>query len=799
MNRTILFVFILLPSLVFAQRVQRIKGTVVDKESHVPLPGVSLGVTDVTPAIGAATDADGHFTIEGVPVGKRTITISYIGYQGRVLSDVLVTSAKEVILPVELEEQAVKMNEMLIVSKREHINDMAVVSTKTFDVQETERYAGSRSDPARMASNFAGTQGGDDSRNDIVVRGNSPQGVLWRMEGVDIPNPNHFSIPGTTGGPVSMLNSKTLANSDFFTSAFPAEYGNAVAGVFDLRLRNGNNDKFEFTGQFGFLGTELAAEGPLSRKGGSSFLFTYRYSTLQLFQGMNIKIGTTSVPNYQDATFKVNIPVGKKSNISFFGIGGLSKIDLVVSTLKDQATQLYGESDRDQYFTSNTGFVGATFSHTINNSTFTKLTVAQTANDVFARHDYIFRNPVTFQLDSLPKNILGYDFLTKATVAHWYLNKKISARQTLKVGLVNNYYSLNFQDSSRQFPPTRQDWQYRENFTGGTDLVQAYAQYKYRPTDDLTLSGGIHAQYLTHNQTKAIEPRVGMRWAFSKKSVMTAGYGLHSEIQPLYQYFAHKPGSTAMHNYNIDFTRSHHMVLGFDHTVSKLLRLRMEVYQQYLFNVPVETRAGSSYSALNQGTGYSRYFPDTLKNTGTGKNQGVELTVEKPFSHGYYVLFTGSLFGSTARGNDGVDRSTDYNTKYAVNLLGGYEHKLGTYSTLIVGAKATWIGGKLYSPFDTVATNNYGEGVVVDSLRNTLQFKPYFRADLKVGVRFNSKRVTHELALDLVNVFNTKNVLSATYSPGLQQLGRDPWFYQYQLGFLPIFYYRIDFGIKRKS
>ncbi len=172
---------------------------------------------------------------------------------------------------------------------------------------------------------------------------------------------------------------------------------------------------------------------------------------------MNIKIGTTSVPNYQDATFKVNIPVGKKSNISFFGIGGLSKIDLVVSTLKDQATQLYGESDRDQYFTSNTGFVGGTFSHTISNTAFTKLTVAQTANDVFARHDFIFRNPVTFQLDSLPKNILGYDFLTQATVAHWYLNKKISARQTLKVGVVNNYYSLNFQDSSRQFPPTRQD------------------------------------------------------------------------------------------------------------------------------------------------------------------------------------------------------------------------------------------------------------------------------------------------------------------------------------------------------
>jgi CarboxypepD_reg-like domain len=801
MFRNVVLLLLLLPLCTTAQRVQRIKGIVVDKESNTPLIGVGVSVTDISPVMGTVTDTAGNFVIENVPVGKHTITVNYIGYQSRTMEGVLVTSAREVVLPVAMEEQAVKMEEVTVVHKREHINDMALVSAKTFDVQETERYAGSRSDPARMASNFAGAQGGDDSRNDIVIRGNSPQGILWRMEGVDIPNPNHFSIPGTTGGPVSMLNSKTLANSDFFMGAFPAEYGDAVAGVFDLRLRNGNNDKYEFTGQFGFLGTELAAEGPLSRKNGSSFLFTYRYSTLQIFQGLNIKIGTSSVPNYQDATFKVNIPIGKKSNLAFFGIGGLSNIDLVVSNQTGQSTQLYGESDRDQYFTSNTGIVGATFNHTINKSAFTKVTVAVTGNDIYAQHNYIFRNPVTFALDSAPKPILGYDFKTTTTVAHWYVNKKLSAKQTLKVGIINNYYQLNLKDSSRQYPPTLYYWQHREDFTGSTDLVQAYAQYKFRPSDNLTLTGGLHGQYLTHNGSKAIEPRVGMRWAMTRKDVLTAGYGLHSQMQQLYQYFAHESINppSVMHNYNIDFTRSHHFVLGYDRTLSRQVRMKLETYAQYLFNVPVETRAGSSYTALNQGTGYSRDFPDTLKNTGTGYNYGVELTLEKSFSHGYYLLFTGSAFDSKAQGNDGVYRNTDYNTHYALNVLGGYEHKLGIYSTLITGAKVTWIGGKLYSPFDSAASIATGEGVVIDSKRNSLQFKPYFRADVKLGVRFNSKRVTHELALDLVNVFNTKNVISATYSPGLQQLGVSPWFYQYQLGFLPIFYYRIDFGVKRKG
>lgn len=803
MIRAIFLLAFLFPVLCMAQRVQRIKGVVLEKESKAPLIGVSIGVTDLPTPIGGVTDMDGKFVIENVPVGKHTITVSYVGYQSITLNDVLVTSAKEVILPLEMEEMAVKVAEVVVTQKREHINDMALVSTKTFDVQETERYAGSRSDPARMASNFAGAQGGDDSRNDIVVRGNSPQGVLWRMEGVDIPNPNHFSIPGTTGGPVSMLNSKTLANSDFFMGAFPAEYGDAVAGVFDLRLRNGNSDKYEFTGQFGFLGTELAAEGPLSRKNGSSFLISYRYSTLKIFQGLNIKIGSTSIPNYQDATFKVNIPIGKKSDLAFFGIGGLSNIDLVVSTLKQTSAQLYGESDRDQYFTSNTGIVGATFSHTFNKSTYTKFTIAQTGNEVLANHDYVFRDTATNAVIYPLKPILGYSFITATTVAHWYVNKKLSTQQTLKFGIINNYYHLNLIDSSRQYPPTRQDWENRLNFNGGTDLVQAYVLYKYRPTDNLTLTGGVHAQYLSHNGSQSLEPRLGMRWAISNSDFLTAGYGLHSQMQPLYQYFAHEPGNAAgdMQNYNIGFTRSHHLVLGYDKVLSKQLRLKLETYYQYLFDVPVETRAGSSYSALDQGSGYSRTFPDTLQNTGKGYNYGMEATLEKTFSHGYYVLLTGSVFNSQAMGNDGVYRNTDYNSKYAFNILAGYEKKLGKYSTLTTGLKATFIGGKLYSPVNGPASDSLGDMVIIDSARNSLQFKSYFRTDLKLGVRFNSKRLTHELALDLVNVFNTQNILSQTFSYGLYQQtgGREPFYYQYQLGFLPIFYYRVDFGIKHKG
>ncbi len=784
----------MLPVVVSAQRYQRVRGTVTDKETHAPLAGVTVVVTDVAPPRGTATDANGEYVIDSIPVGKHVLTASYVGYETRSMGGILVTSARETVVPVQLQERIVTMDEVTVSRRREHINEMALASTRTFDVQETERYAGSRADPARMASNFAGAQGGDDSRNDIVIRGNSPQGVLWRMEGVDIPNPNHFNIPGTTGGPVSMLNNKLLANSDLFMAAFPAEYGDAVAGVFDVRLRNGNNKQYEFTGQLGVLGTEATAEGPISRKGGSSFLINYRYSTLQIFQAIGLQLGTSSVPQYQDASFKLHFPLGRKGELSVWGLGGLSRIDLIVSTLKEPESQLYGESDRDQYFKAGSGVAGGSFGYTINDKTYTRFSVAQSMSNVWAQHIKVFRN-ASFAVDSM-KDVLGYDFNVASTVAHWYINKKISPRQTLKYGIVNKYYGVDFLDSSRQYPTSRQDWQLREDYRGGTDLIQAYVQYKLRPSEVMTLSGGLHAQYLTHNGSKALEPRVGMRWAASDRAVVTAGYGMHSQMQPLYQYFAILPGAArgTMQNYDIDFTRSHHVVAGYERRMQHNIRMRVETYGQYLYNIPVELRAGSSYSALNQGSTFSRNFPDTLQNTGTGYNYGVEFTLERSFTNGLFAMLSSSLFDSKAAGNDGVYRNTDYNTRYAVNLLGGYERKLGKYSTFTLGFKVTTIGGKLYSPVDTAASNALGDMVVVDSRRNSERFRPYFRADLKVGARFNAKHITHEVAVDIVNVTGQKNILALVYSSDLASQGAAyPFYTQYQLGFLPIFYYRIDF------
>ena len=320
--------FSLLGLVSWAQLTQTIRGRVVDKDSKQPLIGANVVIVNSDPFIGNTADVEGYFKLEGIPIGRVAVKVSFIGYEEVLLPSVELNSSKEAVLQIEMQESAILGEEVVVTADRdktETLNQMATVSARTFSVEESQRYAGSLNDVSRMAQNFAGVGIVNDQRNDLIIRGNSSFGVLYRLEGIDIPNPNHFSFQGSTGGPISILNNNVLSNSDFFTGAFPAEYGNAYAGAFDLHLRNGNDEKHEFLGQIGFNGAELMAEGPLSRKSRASYLVNYRYSTLELFKVMGLSFGTVAVPQYQDGNFHINLP-DKHGKWDIFGLAGISNI-----------------------------------------------------------------------------------------------------------------------------------------------------------------------------------------------------------------------------------------------------------------------------------------------------------------------------------------------------------------------------------------------------------------------------------------------------------------------------------------
>ena len=794
------------------QITQTLKGSVIDAELQFPLVGARLTLisTDSSVVLNSASDSYGLYYFNEVPIGKYSLVASYTSYL-RTEQTVEINSGKESVVNVELHEDIMTAEEVSVVGRKqgEVNNEMATVSARQFSVEETNRYAGSRGDPARMASNFAGVQGADDSRNDIVVRGNSPIGLLWKVEGVDMPNPNHFATSGSTGGPVAILNNKILANSDFFMSAFPADYGNSISAVFDLKLRNGNTDRHEFTGQFGFLGTEVMAEGPISREKRSSYLVMARYSTLSIFQAMNIRIGTDAVPTYGDGAFKLNFPLKNGGHIGVFGIGGASTIDIMISEQKEFTEEAFGEGDRDQYFRTSMAIAGVTYKQPLSQKTFFRATVAQSYDNQNSHHNFLIRGVDTLYSDGTPSYqfrtdsiypLMGYVFETYKTSLYASVNHKFNKNHILRAGINLDGYYIAMNDTALDVTHTY--FQQRFDYKGFSGMVQPFLQYKWKVNDKMDFTAGLHSQYFSlSNSWSYAEPRLGWQYNMNGGHILTAGAGMHSQSQPLYQYTYLQPdevGDLKAINKNMDFIRSIHSAFGYQKNFKNSLSVKGEVYYQYLYNIPVEMTP-TAFSMINQGAGFQRFYPTKLVNEGTGQNYGVEVTVQKHFDKSFFFLVTGSLFQAKYKGSDGIERDTDFNGNYAANALVGKEFKINAKSMISAGLKFTAAGGRRYGYVDVEQSKIQHELVYKDSLFNTRQFKDYLRLDLKITYRYNAKKVTHEIGLDLVNILNTKNILALSYAPSLTDPSKEPIAERYQLGFLPIFYYKIDFFLTKKN
>jgi hypothetical protein len=808
MKHFLLFlVFVCSSFFVLAQPIQTVRGKIFDSETNFPLVGAKIEIItgDSLKKFRTIADVDGAFIFEKVPVGKYELTVSFSTYTTKSIT-IEVNSGKESIVNIPMNERIIEQQEVTITARKKGqvINELAVVSAQQFSVEETNRYPGSRMDPARMASNFAGVQGADDSRNDIIIRGNSPLGVVWKVEGVDIPNPSHFAISGSTGGPVSVLNNKILGNSDFFMSAFPAEYGNSTSGIFDLKLRNGNANRHEITGQFGFLGTELLAEGPMSKSNRASYLVMGRYSTLSMFQKMGIQLGTDAVPVYGDLAFKFNWLFKKGGSLSFFGIGGKSNISILISEQKKYSEEFYGEGDRDQYFGTSMGVSGLNYKKTLSEKTFITSTLAISYEEQHSHHNYLFRgleaDQTTIRVDSI-RPLMGYKFGTTKSTAYFSVNHKINRRHLIKAGFNFDFYYINQIDSAKTFV-SDQNFVIRWDYQGTAALIQPFVQWKYKISDKMDFTAGIHAQYFSLSKSISYaEPRLGWKYRFKNNQSIFAGAGMHSGTQPLYTYTYHKldaDGNKIYHNKNMDFSKSIHSAIGYEKAFNKGFNIRTEAYYQYLYNIPV-TVDPSSFSLINMGSGFARFFPDSLTNTGTGYNYGIELTIQKYFDKSFFFLFSGTLYDSKYYGSDGKLRNTSYNSTYVTNLLAGKEFKLNQKQSISLGMKVTVAGGKRYGYADAAQSELQKEVIFKDSLYNERQFQDYFRADFKINWKYNAKKVTHEIGLDLVNIFNTKNFLSLTYAPNLKDPSADPFAVKQQLGFLPIFYYKIDFRLEKKS
>lgn len=737
-----------------------IRGQVLDRQTQSPLSGATVTISDSSPLTGTTTIDNGTFIFSGLNVGQYVLKISYLGYETSFTDPISAISGREATITILLDEKIMSVPEVEIKSeyrKNRAINRMATVGVRSFSIDETSRFAGSYNDPARMVASFAGVTSGIDNRNDIIIRGNSPMGVQWRVDDMEVPNPNHFAAVGTTGGPVTILNNNLVTNSDFLTGTFPAQYSNTVAGVFDLKMRTGNSTKREYWFGIGWNGLEFGTEGPITRKQNSSYLFSYRYSILQLLDMVGVNIGI--IPNYQDINLKINFNTKKAGAFSLTAIRGKSYIELYDSR-KPPTDWLFPDYGEDIANGSNLGVLGIGHQIFLSPGLNWKTTLYCIASETFTRIDTfsnVYTSPALWAGERSSET--KYSLASKIT-------SKIDPANIMMVGINLDYFDLWYRDSSMWRATFIRHTGTKEKMFQGRGFLQWQHFF-----ERWNFTAGVNGLWQSLNYSAAIDPRLGIEWLVTGNQTITFGAGLFSQMQPKVIYFILTPdfqGNYIQNNLELELTKSFQTALGYEIMLRKDLRFKSELYLQYLFNVPVNP-AIPQYSLINQGHGFflDRQYSDSLVNEGNGKNYGLELTLEKYFQKHLFFLFTASLFRSTYEGSNYAERRSAFDVGYALNAAAGYEFIMGKrkWGVMSFGLKATWAGRNPYLPYDQSATVLAAEPVYDWEKAYQPVFPEYKRFAFRFGIRRNMPGYTLEFALDLQYRTNFTNVALQRINP----------------------------------
>ncbi|MEN8226693.1 MAG: TonB-dependent receptor [Bacteroidota bacterium] len=795
-NEIITLIMALSTTLAFSQDLtQTVRGTICDTDNQQPLTAAEVLILGTNPLVGTITDENGKFRLEHVPVGRITLQLFYLGYEDRIIPNIEVNSGKEVVLDLHIQESAVQMEEVVVKAyknKGQALNDMSLVSSRSISPEETRRYAGGFTDPSRLLSSFAGVTSTPDGGNDITVRGNSPKYIQWRVDGVEIPNPYHFDDQNSLGGEgLSVLNNNLLAASDFYTGAFSPEYGDVLSSVMDVKLRTGNNEHFESTIGVGLLGTDLTLEGPFKRGYGGSYLVNYRYSISSLISDLGL-VDDSGIVKFQDATFKVVLPTRTAGTFSLFGVGGLSMYSFEDVTPETAAFPDNKTRDRDHRkdYDKGTflGNVGLNHTRSFRNNSYLKTSFCYSASGI---DDKVYQsNPATERILSYNNSLLRSAYSAAGTY-----HLKLNAKNKIRIGAKYTLTDYDFKQSMLQGDTAHMFTVV--DFKEHVGSANGFVSWKHRINDKITLVSGLHYFHLLFNNTGALEPRLALNWKINPSNSLHAGYGKHSTMESVHNYFTRiemEDGSVAEPNKELDLLKAHHFVLGYEKRFSKNLMAKAELYYQHLYDLPVENNDTSYYATINEGIDFK--YVD-LVNKGTGKNYGVELTLERFFADKYYFMINASLFNSTYKSLENIERNTAFNNHYLVNVLAGKEFEnLGRKDnqTLAINTRLFFGGGKKIIPL----LRDSGGNLDVDPENNRYwdyqkaydtKLDDILQLNLSVSYKFNRPRATHEIFIDLMNVTNNQGRISEYYDesqPG--SIG-----YITQFSFFPILMYRVYF------
>ncbi|MEZ4886741.1 MAG: TonB-dependent receptor [Chitinophagales bacterium] len=770
------------PATIFTQT---IRGQVIDQSTGFPLIGATVSVLPSKPLQGTTTNADGYFELKEVAVGRYRLKVSFIGYEDFIVPELLVTKGKQVVQNVEMIANPYDLETITIAAMT---SPSAIYTTPAITVEKTRRFPATFFDPARVIMAYPGVINTNDQANNMTVRGNSPNGVLWRLEGVDIVNPNHLSNAGTfddratqNGGGVNILSAQMLDDSRFLMGALPADFGNVQSGIMDMRLRDGNNEQSEFMNQIGLIGVDFAAEAPLGKGKKSSYLANYRFSTIGLLSALGVQLGDEDI-TFQDLSFKLSFPLQKSGKLSVFGFGGLNSN--VFQAERDSTIWEFEKDRQDIRFDSKVGALGINYHKPLSDKVQLKVSSVYSIADNERSADILKGSDYT--PNDLGKDNQKLGLWSSKAEADIPLNPK----HQFKITTLFNHYDFNYFSTQGTFSDIPLE---KVTANGQLQTVQSSLQWLANIAPSIGFNAGVNIHTFVgdaFNRNASIEPRFALKWQAAPKSDVVLAYGQRSQMQLFGTYFSSitdQLGNTTQPNEGLDFTKSRNYSLAYTQQLSESQLLRIESYYQDLYDVPISQTA-NSFSALNLIDGF---VDEALVNGGTGENYGVEVSLEKFFSDNWYYLVGGTWYESKYVGSDGIKRDTRFNGNYNFNLTTGKEfpwHRKGKDRVLSINAAFTYAGGFRDTPID-VATSMAAEKTIYQQTEAfTIQMEDYYKMDLRVAIRRNKASSSRVLALDIQNVSNHENIAFQYFDVQKGEIVT-----KRQLGIIPILSWRIEF------
>lgn len=719
---------------VFAQT-GSIKGSIRNAINNEVLPSVTVIIQGTT--IGVLSDLDGNYNIEKLKPGFYNVEFKYIGYKSKVVYEIQVTNSKPSIIDVELEEETQNIKEVEVKASSFYKPQESPVSLRTIGVSEIKRNPGGNRDISKVIQSLPGVATTVSFRNDIIIRGGAPNENKFYLDGVEIPNINHFATQGSTGGPVGLINVDFVKEVDFYSGAFPTNRGNALSSVFDFKFKEGRTDRVGASLTLGSSDLATVVEGPLSKK--TTFMFSYRRSYLQfLFKALELSF----LPEYNDFQFKVKTKIDDKNELTIIGLGALDdfSLNLDANQTEDQKFQLqtlpvFGQSNYT---------IGANYKRFRTNGYSTLVISRNYLNNTTEKY--------TDNDESKPK-ILDYS------------SKEIENKLRLENTNSLQGYKLNYGISIESSTYTNAtfnntpfgviDYESELNFFRYAFFAQGSKGYL---KERLQLSLGLRADANTYssnmnNLFEQLSPRASVSYAISDKISVNANVGKYYQT-PAYTVLGYRSNAGELLNKDVKYISNTQSVLGFEYNTLSNLRFTLEGFYKIYNNYPMIVVENDTIPLANLGTDFGVVGDRPVAALTKGRSYGLEFLAQQKLQKGFYGIVAFTLVRSEFQNKREEYIASSWDNRYILSLTGGKIFK----KDWEVGAKLRFSGGAPYTPIDVANSSliaNYDlnpRGSLDYNLLNANRLGTFYQIDVRVDKKYNFKKFAFNIFLDIQNL-----------------------------------------------